>query len=451
MNSTPRSAAQGLGRFVSVAMIGDAHSRRMALGSALALSVYIASAALASISQFLLARVIGAEGYGNYSYVLAYATILASFATLGFDVALIRFVSAYQALSAWGLLKGVVRYAHRCALATAGAITVLGLVVVYARADSLPPGLRVVFAIGLLLVPILSLTWIRCSMARASGNVLLALVPDRIMRDGMLVAVVLVASWMGLSIGAVGAMGATVAGALAGLAVLVVGVRLMRAPGIAAAAPERNLAAWRGAIIPLVLIGAGELVINRTGVICLGLAHNYTDAGVFGLVFNIAFVVTLPKTAVNTLFSPRISALFASGKHAELKALIGRTTRWTLSVSGLMVVGILLLADPALAWFGEAYRNGATALKVMAVAQLIVVAMGSQVNILTMTGNEKSGAALIAAFAAGNFVLSYVLVQFFGLIGAAFATSFMIIGWNMAMASAIWRRLKLRPGFMEMI
>src|SRR5712675_1072823 len=98
-------------------VLGSGRIKRVALGGATAFAIYIASAGVTACSQLLIARLVGAETYGVYAYVLAWMTILAYFSALGFDIALLRFVPAYQTKGAWGLARGVIRYTEQRALA----------------------------------------------------------------------------------------------------------------------------------------------------------------------------------------------------------------------------------------------------------------------------------------------------------------------------------------------
>ena len=75
---------------------GSAPIKRVAFGGATAFAIFMASAGVTACAQLLVARLIGAETYGVYAYVIAWMTILAYFSALGFDIALLRFVSAYQ-------------------------------------------------------------------------------------------------------------------------------------------------------------------------------------------------------------------------------------------------------------------------------------------------------------------------------------------------------------------
>ena len=103
----------------------------------------------------MLARVLGASGYGIYAYVTAWIVVLALCATLGFHTAMLRFVSVYRAREEWPLLRGVLRYA-------AQRVSVAGLVigggaagVVVALGDRLAPELARTFLVGCAMVPVL--------------------------------------------------------------------------------------------------------------------------------------------------------------------------------------------------------------------------------------------------------------------------------------------------------
>src|SRR5262249_51463783 len=151
---------------------------RVARGSIVALFVYSMGIGLTYFSQLIIARFVGVDAYGVYAYVFAWMVILAYFSTLGFDVALLRFVPAFGVERAWPLLAGVIRYAQTRAAAVGIAITVAGMLV--STVWSSAPNIRHTFLIGFVLVPILALVRIRCSIVRAFGGVISALVPDRI-------------------------------------------------------------------------------------------------------------------------------------------------------------------------------------------------------------------------------------------------------------------------------
>src|SRR5437868_1855951 len=146
--------------------LGNARIKRVALGGATAFAIYIASTGVTACSQVLIARLVGADTYGVYAYVIAWMTILAYFSALGFDVALLRFVPVYQTTEAWSLARGVIQYAERRALAIGVLVMMAGALVITIWSRQFSPELRNTFLVGFILVPVWALLWIRCSVVR---------------------------------------------------------------------------------------------------------------------------------------------------------------------------------------------------------------------------------------------------------------------------------------------
>jgi O-antigen/teichoic acid export membrane protein len=212
--------------------------------------------------------------------------------------------------------------------------------------------------------------------------------------------------------------------------------------------PMYAAAAWRGVALPLLLIGATEALMNRTGVLVLGWLGDTKGAGVYSLVFNIAFVVALPRTAVNTLFAPAISRLFTRNDRAMLQVLVARAATWTLCAGIPIALVLAALAEPLLAWFGPGFEDGVPALRILLLGQAVISSAGSQLHVMTMTGHERSGFKLLVACAGINVVGCTILISLLGITGAAISTTAALVAWNVAMAVFIWRRLRFLPGLL---
>lgn len=420
---------------------------RLARGSVLAFGTYVAGAAFTYLAQLLVARLVGSTSYGYYAYVLAWMTILAYVAALGFDVSLLRLISAYCAVGKWGLARGVMRYAERRNLAAGCAIVVAAAPLIWLQRASLPAELLHTFIIGLALVPILSLLWISSAAVRSFGAVVAALAPERIVRDGGLLLILgLLLIWRGEHLHASTVMLLSVGCALAGL----IGVRVALHRGcpraVAEAPAEYAAAIWRATALPLVLISVSETLLNRTGVVLLGWSGQTSAAGVYALAFNVAMTVTLPRTAVNALFAPLVSELFVRGDRGAMQSVVTRTALWTLLCGLCIALPLMLLAQPLLSWFGADFAQGATAMRVLLAGQIVASGFGPQMFLMTMTGNERSAALYLCGSTLLCAALGWFLIGVLGLTGAALATSTALIAWNLAMALFVRRRLRLVPG-----
>jgi O-antigen/teichoic acid export membrane protein len=375
--------------------------------------------------------------------------VLAYMSALGFDVALLRFVPAYEAVRNWPLLCGVIQYGQRRAATVGVAVALIGICAVLFRDEMAQ--LRDTLLVGLWLVPVWALLWIRCSVVRAFGGVVSALAPDRVVRDGLLVVLVGTATFgLGWTLNAPMVMTATLIASLVGLCLASLGVRRMRPSVIENVAPEYDAAIWRRTAVPLVIIGAAEPLLNRTGVILLGWFEQTKEAGIYSLVFNIAFVVALPRIAINTLFAPTISSLFARKDQAMLQALVTTAASWTLAASACIALVLFVMAEPFVGWFGPGYDAGVPALRILLIAHAIAASAGSQMYVMIMTGHERGAALLLVTNTVVNAALSVWLIGWLGLSGAAISTGAVLVAWNAAMALFLWKRLHLIPGVLAL-
>jgi O-antigen/teichoic acid export membrane protein len=429
--------------------LGNVGIRRVAFGGITAFAIFVAGAGVTAGSQLLIARIVDAETYGIYAYVVAWTTILAYFSALGFDTALLRFMAAYQTMGAWGLARGVIQYAERRVLAVGALVILAGTLVIMSRPAQFSPQLRNTFLLGFLLVPVWSLLWIRCSIIRGFGGVTLAVLPDKIVRDGLLLVLVVVAAIvLRLQVDARWIMTATLVGSVAALALASLAMRRLRPSALTIVMPEYAVATWRQAAVPFLVLAAAEALLNRTGVLLLGWFGETRQAGIYSLAFNIAFLVVLPRTAINTLFAPAISSLFTRRDQAAIQALVTTTASLTLGAAICIALVLAVFAEPILTWFGKDFAAGVPALRILLAGQVFAASYGSQVYVMTMTEHERGAAALLILGAVVNIVAGVVFIAILGLTGAAVATTIALIIWNVTMARFISRHLQLVPGIL---
>jgi O-antigen/teichoic acid export membrane protein len=422
------------------------------LGSISAFVTYCAAVGASYFAQLVIARAVGATSYGYYSYVLAWITILAYVAALGFDVSLLRLVASYKAGDAWALAKGVIRYAERRSAACGVVIGVLGIVAIATFGDVRDTELKTTFIVGFMVVPILALLWIRAAAVRALGGVMAALIPDRLVRDGLLLVLVWFAAriW-NARIDATLVMAGTLTSSLAGLALVSVMKRRWTPLSLDRAATASAAPMWRRTALPLVLIAVAESAMNRTGIVLLGWEGHTSEAGVFALIFNITSIVVLPRVALNTRFAPMVSELFTTGDRAALQLLTAKATGWSLFGGALIALPLWLSGEWMLSQFGAAFQVGLVPLRILLSTQLIAAGTGSQIFLMTMTGHERSAALIVTLSAIGNVLLAAMLINRCGIIGAAVASAITLLIMNVIMATMIRRRLGMAPGAVALV
>ena len=137
------------------------HRRIVAAAGAL-FGLRVAFSGLSFAGSVLLGRLLGEEGFGAYSYALAWIVLIGIPAILGMDQLLARDIAAYHATSQWGPLRGLLRQATVAALiASLGIALLAGITAgVFLREQS---ELLSTFWVAVMLVPLISLTRVRQS------------------------------------------------------------------------------------------------------------------------------------------------------------------------------------------------------------------------------------------------------------------------------------------------
>lgn len=412
-----------------------------------ALPVYVAGVGVSYVAQLVLARVLGPREFGVYSYVMAVVTVLAYCSALGLDSALMRFVPSYSRTGSWGFVAGVIRYAERTAILTGLLLAACGALILLTATARYGPEFRVPLMLGLALAPVLALVLIRSAVARSFGEVVTAVAADRCIRDGgllILLGLCLLVSVPALS--ASTAMAATLLSSLVTLVLVSRAVRRHRPPNLREQDPAFDRTAWRRASLPFLVIVAAESLMNRSGSLVFGSAGHATEAGVFALCWNLAMLVTLPKSAVNTLFIPTIAELYAGREFDKLRRIVSVSALWMLLGAGALGIVVWLASDMLLALYGPAFAKAGPCVTVMILGNILVAGMGSQIYILTMTGREGQAALLAALGTVVSLGSSIALIPWFGLLGSAWASAGSLLLWNLAMAAVIWRHLGQLPG-----
>lgn len=182
-------------------------SQRIAI---VAFTVRVISAAIAYVSQVLLARWMGDFEYGIFVVVWVGAVILGGLACLGFQTAIIRFVPEYLERGENQLLRGVLLGSRVHGFIAATVFAVVGGLGLYAFGDSLSSYYLIPLYLGAITLPMLALTEIQDGMSRAFSWADLSLWPTYIIRPVLILAIMALAIYFGWSPNATTAMGAVI-------------------------------------------------------------------------------------------------------------------------------------------------------------------------------------------------------------------------------------------------
>lgn len=439
----PKKSPAALRRLTAAVGSKKSLRGRLVRGGVSSFTLKIGSGLLALPLAIVLARTLGPEGYGVYAFALSLVTLLAIPAQMGLPTLLVREIARYQQRREWGLLRGMLTRANQWALAIS---VFLGLA---AAGIALSPWGFVeqhqlqTFAWALVLLPLIALGNLRGAALRGLHRVVQGLLPGLLLRPGVLLASVGAAAVLGIL---TPPLAMALHAAAAALAFAIGWLLLLRClpRQVRKSRPVYDTTNWAHSLLPLSLLAGMQVLNSQTGVVMLGLLGAAQDVGLYRIAVQGATLVTFSLTAINLVIGPHIAQLYASGDRRRLQKLITRSARVAL-LSALPVATLFIFfGDAFLALvFGAPFQPAHAALAILCVGQLFSAATGSVALILNMTGHERDTARGVAVASGLNVLLCASLIPFFGIKGAALATSVTLVCWNLLLARLAYQRTGL--------
>ncbi len=398
-----------------------------------------AGLALGYAVHVLLARWLGAGGYGVYTYVLAWASLLAIPAGMGFPLLVVRFVPEYSTGQQWDRLRGLLQWGATRVPAVGAVLALLALAVaalfdgdsVYSRP----------LRIGLWLVPAQALLAVIGGMYRGFHWIGRAYA-IRVLRHAVMLALLFVLWIAGLTLTSRMALGAVLAAAL--LVLLMMGSLLWRR--VPAAIRQARAAyvprQWLRVSIPLLLVGGFVMVLNQTDIVMIGSLLGPREAGLYQAASRTAALAGLVPIAVAAAAEPMLARLYAEGDRARLQRLASVCVQWTAGAALMAALFFIVLGRPVLAFFGEDFVASYSVLLILAGGQFFFAAFGVAAGLINLTGHQQWGMLIFGGSALLNVALNGIGILIWGYLGAALATAtaFTVMG------IALWIVAKKKVG-----
>ncbi|CCQ37658.1 probable flippase AglR [Natronomonas moolapensis 8.8.11] len=164
-------------------------------------------------------------------------------------------------------------------------------------------------------------------------------------------------------------------------------------------------------------------LFNYTDVLVLGLFVPSSLVGIYAAAWGIAQFLILFAGAISSTLFPEMSRLSADESPEAVRSL----TEDALAYAGLLLipglVGGVIVGDRLLAIYGEAFRQGATVLAVLIVANLFMSYQNQLLNTLNAIDRPDRAFRVNALFVVSNVSSNVVLIYLYGWLGAAVATA----------------------------
>ena len=202
--------------------------------------------------------------------------------------------------------------------------------------------------------------------------------------------------------------------------------------------------------LPLMFAQSVQLIISWTDKLMLGALDSPAivqgtlssaeQVGIYGVAFKLSMFASIALMSINSIASPKFSEMYAENNFEGLKKITKESSKLIFWFTIPLVIFFFLFPSFFLGIFGKEFIIGANAFVILSIGMLVSALSGSVGNLLQMTGNHVAFMNILFIGAIMNIVLNYFLIPLYGLTGAAVASTFSIIIWNLGMVLVVKRR-----------
>lgn len=419
-------------------------------GGISAFAVKMVAVGLAFASQFLIARLLGKAGYGDFSFALVTFNFLVVGAVAGGDAAATRFVALFR--QSKSQLQDFFGWMNRRALILSSLYLLITLGCIQIVREFIDErNIWIVTQVLCLAIPLQVFSYLRQGVLRGFSRPVLSQIPEELVRPTLTIILVLLLGFAWPSDWAtIGAIHVAAILVFVTLVVLIVGQVLMYrvarqkksdiSEGELASDTDCGPSQWRSMAWASTLTAIAMTILSQCDVWMLGVMMESEDVGPYAAAARYAAFTIFGINAVNTALGPLVSR--SVGQKIELQQLASRAATISALIGGGIALVLLVFPHLLLNIFGQGFDEAALSLRILVVANLLNVLCGSVGMLLNMTGHHNDFMKVLLLSLVTNIVLNAILIPIYQTTGAALATGISTALWNFL----AWRLVRIRIG-----
>jgi O-antigen/teichoic acid export membrane protein len=405
--------------------------------------IRVVSAALAYLSQILLARWMGGSDYGVYVYVWTWVLLLGSMMDFGISVSAQKIIPEYCASGELALLRGFLSGSRWMTFIVSAVGSMLLAGVVKLLSPWIDASAVVPLYIGCLTLPAFVVANTQDGIARSYDWMQLGLMPQFIIRQSLIIGFTAGAFALGFNLGATAAMLASAAAVWIAMTGQMMVLNRRLGGQVEPGSKAYDFRGWLAISLPILMVEGFYLLLSYTDVLVLQQFRPSEEVGVYFAVVKTLALVSFIHYAMSATTAHRFAEYHASGDRARLAAYVAYAIKWTFWPSLAATALLLAMGKPLLWLFGPQFVVGYDIMFIAAIGLVVRSAIGPVERLLNMLGQQYICALAYALAFAANLTLCIVLVPRFGGHGAAAATSIALVIETVLLFWIVRKRLGL--------
>lgn len=405
----------------------------VARGSIISIVIRIAALGLGFVQAVLTARLLGPEGYGIVAVALSVATILATFATLGFGQLAVREVARYSTQQDWPSLRGFLRFS--AIVVMSGSVVVAAVLAVFVLGTELVAD-QYKLAVGiasLLIFPLAMLAHMR-GVLQGFGRVCAAQFPGDLLRPIVLVGCL---GFLFLYRKPVTPTDYIII-YLSSAFIAFIFSKIILYYTVNTVAIDKSHKrineprVWLRSAAPFFFIFAIGVIGTEANTLLLGFLAGPAEAGLFQPVARLTPIMIIVNEALAMPLAPRLAALWEQRNLKSIRNLYRIATPFGTLGTVMIVVALVGFSPSIFSAFGRDFLVNTHLLLWIGLAQIVSAGTGAAAQLLAMAGAMRLRMLAQIFTLVVQLGLGALLIGPFGAEGAAMALVGAILVWGFA-------------------
>lgn len=395
--------------------------------------------------QVVLARTLGVDEFGLYSFVATMVMFISTMTILGLDKSIIRFLPEYTNNNEIDLLSSFVIWSLRKLFLATCIVSALLLIFEPVLASLATPvgGVLLILAVALIIinVPVNYISGVLLAMKKP----VLSQFPSSVLKPLIiLLSIIIAITIFSVELDAADVITINIIVSIFMLLVYVVFFFRHKSFKIKL---ENNVyehkKEWWKTSIGFIGITLCNLIITQTDIMMIGSLLAPKEVALYAVAAKISGLLLFFLASVNAVVAPLISEYYHGSKRDELIKIVGISSKIITISTVFSAIVIIVFSNTILSIFGVEYLIAKDVLIVLCLGHCVNALTGSVSYIMSMTGYQGYVIKILVVSSVINLLLNWILINNFGIIGAAYATAIATIVWNLSMFIVVYKKLNI--------
>ena len=167
--------------------------------------------------------------------------------------------------------------------------------------------------------------------------------------------------------------------------------------------------------------------------------------GIYSIAAFIATVIETPLLSMERIATAKIAYAWAHNQVDEIKIIYYKSAKYMSLLGGILLIGVIVNVYDLLFLLPEDYRQGANVAILISYSAFINMATGVNYSIIYNSSKYIYGFVFVTVLLVLTIIGNLILIPKYGIEGAAMATAFASIVYNLLKYFYIWKVFKMQP------